>query len=110
MQKCVRKLILEVLVIKEQLNAASYLRHFKYLVNGRSASGIFLQHACDELLNLIGVTSGDLVVLSFQYALRKLVQTCRIKWWTQGTHFVEQDTEGPDVRLETIRLILNNFG
>ena len=48
-----RELILEVLVIKEQLNAASYLRHLQYLVDGGSAGGIFLEHASDELLNLI---------------------------------------------------------
>lgn len=70
MKKGVRELILEVLVIEEQLNAASYLRHLQYLVNSWSASGIFLKQACDELLNLIGVTPGDLVILSFQNALR----------------------------------------
>ena len=53
--------------------------------------------------------AGDVVVLADDDLPRQLVQTLRVEGRLQRAHFVKEHAQGPYVRLEAVRLRLDDF-
>lgn len=92
-----RELVLEVLVVEELRYPPLYQGHLQDSVDGWPLRRVLLQECRDQVIQGWTVLLGDLVKLSLDDALGKLVEGGGVEGRAEGAHLVEEDTQGPHV-------------
>lgn len=97
MQERVRELVLEVLIVEELRDPPLYQGHLQDRVDGWPLRRVLLQERRHQVIQGWTVLLGDLVKLSLDDALGKLVEGGGVEGRAEGAHLVEEDTQGPHV-------------
>ena len=84
-------------------------RVFKNLVNAWPISWVLHQEGADQIVDILVKTALKWWIFTFDDLLRQLSQIASGKWRVECTHFVEQDSEGPNIGLVIIFLGLDQF-
>ena len=92
-----RELVLEVLVVEELRDPPLNQGHLQDRIDRRPLRWVLLQKSSDQVIQCRAVLLGDLVKLSLDDALGKLVEGGGVEGWAEGAHLVEEDTQGPHV-------------
>lgn len=104
-----RELILEVILVQEKLDTVGNTWHLKDRVNIGSLARVTVEHGRQEILHILAEVGGYVGILTLDDFLRKLMETLCVEGWLQGAHFVQKNTEGPDVRLKAVGLGLDDL-
>jgi len=105
----VGKLIFEVLVVQQDLSSSLDNVHLQDLIDRRPLGWVLAEHDSQKIRDVFAVVTWHVCVLSGDDFLSKHVQRLCIEGWLQGTHFVQKDTQRPNIRLEGIGLRLDDF-
>ena len=93
----VRELVLEVLVVEELRDPPLDQGHLQDRIDGWPLRRVLLQERRYQVIQRRAVLLGDLVKLSLDDALGKLVEGGGVEGRAEGAHLVEEDTQGPHV-------------
>ena len=103
------ELVLEVILVQE--HADSFLNNWELqnAVDVRTFVWIFVKHRAQQIWDRLAEMGWNISIFALDNFLSQLMQTLSIERWLQSAHLIEQNTKGPNIRLETIWLRLNNF-
>ena len=92
-----RELVLEVFIVEELRDPPLYQGHLQDRVDGWPLRRVLLQERRHQVIQGWTVLLGNLVKLSLDDALGKLVEGGSVEWRAEGAHLVEEDTQRPHV-------------
>ena len=92
-----RELVLEVLVVEELRDPPLNQGHLQDRIDGRPLRWVLLQKRRHQVIQRGAVLLGDLVKLTLDDALGKLVEGGGVEGRAEGAHLVEEDTQGPHI-------------
>lgn len=108
-KNCVWEFILEVVFVQKLLNSISDAWVLQNVINVWPFIWVSIKHGGEEVLHVLAEVGGHLRVLTLNDLLSKLMKTLSVEGWLEGTHLVEKNTKGPNIRLKAVWLGLNNF-
>ena len=106
----VGELVHEGCTSQEPVNTALNHGNLEKLMDCGPVRGVSLEHHGDDVVYGWGIVRGKWCVGSRDNFLRQLMQRSCVEWWGQSSHLVQEDTQGPDVRLEAVAFRFDNLG
>ena len=100
MKNRMREFILEVLLVKEIGNSLTDKVNSQNLIDTWSLCWINLKHQVEKIGNVVAKVGWNFSIFTCTNLLCKLMKTLRVERWLECAHFIEENTKGPDVRLE----------
>ena len=96
-QESVRKLVHKCSSCQESIDSPFNDRHLQKLVDGGSLSGISLEHHRDNVGDSRTEMGWKGCILALDNLLSQLMKGASVERRGQGSHLVQENTEGPDV-------------
>lgn len=87
-KNCVRKLILEVLLVEQFLDPLVDHWVFKNLVDVRPLVGILVEHGLKEVVDRSAEVAWYVWIFARKDFLSELMERLGIKWWLKSTHLI----------------------
>ena len=87
-KNCVRKLILEVLLVEQFLDPLVDHWVFKNLVDVRPLVGILVEHGLKEVVDRSAEVAWNIWIFARKDFLSELMERLGIKWWLKSTHLI----------------------
>ena len=109
-QDRVRKLIPEVLLIQQLLDALGNHGVAEDGVDVGPLLRVHIEHALQQVGDVFAEVARHVVVLALNDFMSELMKGLSIKRWLQRTHLIKKDPERPNVRLKAVGLGLYDLG
>jgi len=108
-QEGVGELISEVSSVEELADAGLNEGVAQDLVDGRSSSGVSLEHVLNQLVELRSEVARQFRVFTLDDLLGQLMEGLGVEGRLESGHLVEEDTERPDVGLKVVSFTLDDL-